>query len=282
MFGYAPSSSSDLGLVMSLRLVPVDSGKPIKLDKPVLLVGRNPDCDVILIDSRKVSRLHCLLAIVQNRVYIRDLGSTNGVWLNGSRVEREARMKIGDELSFADLKYELVNSSADPEPLPKAKSKRRQPDEDESENEFVSGEDLLNAPAFNERETRDPSPLRSKKKYAPDVGKDRLVPLPDEDDSFVVEPSLMRIPKRAPSLKSDDELPVDGKDSDGNVLLSLLADDDFEEPAPKKLNRPKSREEVRMLDEEDLLPESQPSKKKRRNDDSDDDAPALQLDFSDG
>ncbi len=51
---------------MPVRLVPVLPGKTIKLDKPVLLIGRNPDCDVILKQSRKVSRSHCLIACVEN------------------------------------------------------------------------------------------------------------------------------------------------------------------------------------------------------------------------
>lgn len=266
---------------MSLRLVPVDSGKSIKLDKPVLLVGRNPDCDVILVDSRKVSRQHCLLAVVQNKVYIRDLGSTNGVWLNGSRVEREARMKVGDEVSFADLKYELIKSDADAEPAPKAKPKRHRDEDDDASDELDgSGESLLEAPAFDERETRDREPLPVRKK-TPDVRKDRLVALPDESDSFVVEPSLMRIPKHSKSVRSDDELPLSQEDIDGELPLALLAEEDFEAPPPKKLSRPKSKEELRMLDEGDLLPADDPPPRKKRSKPDDDDAPALKLNFLD-
>ena len=97
---------------MPVRLVPATSGKSIKLDKPVLLVGRSPGCDVILTTSRKVSRTHCLVACVENQVIVRDLGSTNGVWVNGQRIEREGRVRAGDQLSFADVDFHLLNVDA--------------------------------------------------------------------------------------------------------------------------------------------------------------------------
>lgn len=58
---------------MPIRLIPAAAGEPIKLDKPVLLIGRNPDCDVVLTESRKVSRNHCLIACVDDKLFIRDL-----------------------------------------------------------------------------------------------------------------------------------------------------------------------------------------------------------------
>ena len=56
------------------------------LDKPIVLVGRHQECDV-QINSRKISRKHCCLAQVNDYVVVRDLFSTNGVRINGKRVE---------------------------------------------------------------------------------------------------------------------------------------------------------------------------------------------------
>ncbi len=253
---------------MSLRLVPVDYGKAIKLDKPVVLVGRNPDCDAILTDSRKVSRVHCLLACVGKKVFVRDLGSTNGVWVNGHRVEREARMRVGDEITFADLKYELV--SGDDEPDPPVKKKRApEPDED-------SKEHILKAPAFDERETRDPAPKRK----SPAVSKDKLVAIPDQSDSFVVEPSIMR-PARP--IKSEDELPLPDLDIDVASLSGLLEED--AEPAPRSAKKkpaksaPDDDDVVLELNEDDLLPPRRSKKPQREPSDSE---PVIRLDLSDG
>ena len=86
---------------MAAYLVPVDPGLcVIPLEKAILLIGRQADCDVSLTASRKISRKHCCIAIVNESVIVRDLGSTNGVSINGSCVDREAPLKLGDELAI--------------------------------------------------------------------------------------------------------------------------------------------------------------------------------------
>ena len=164
---------------MPIRLIPASSGEPIKLDKPVLLVGRNPDCDVVLTASRKVSRNHCLIACVDDKLLIRDLGSTNGVWINGHRVEREARIRAGDELSIADLKYAVkqvdrngVSRAEEP-----VRSEPRQPISEE-----------IDATGRRVRKVG----------VSPSPDADRPVAIPEEDDSFVVEASAPRLPRVRP------------------------------------------------------------------------------------
>src|SRR5215470_9996056 len=90
---------------MSAQLVSLDSGPSIFVDKPILLVGRHPECDV-LIDSRKVSRRHCCIAQVGDHLVVRDLGSTNGIRINGVRV-LEGRLKPDDELTIAGHSYRV-------------------------------------------------------------------------------------------------------------------------------------------------------------------------------
>jgi len=91
------------------RLIPKDDGKPIELDKPMLLMGRSPSCDVQL-SSRKISRLHCCLCILEEGLYVRDLDSTNGVRINGDKVT-EGEFGPGDELVVGDLVYRVVLES---------------------------------------------------------------------------------------------------------------------------------------------------------------------------
>jgi pSer/pThr/pTyr-binding forkhead associated (FHA) protein len=63
------------GQKMPAQLVALSEGPNILLDKPVLLLGRHPECD-IQIDSRKISRRHCCIAQVEDHLVVRDLGST--------------------------------------------------------------------------------------------------------------------------------------------------------------------------------------------------------------
>lgn len=92
---------------MPAILVPVNQGKPIVLDKPIVLVGRHPDCDAVLLNSRKISRKHCAIALVNNKFVVRDLGSMNGVWVNGERVETQSPVEFGDELIIGDVAFQL-------------------------------------------------------------------------------------------------------------------------------------------------------------------------------
>src|SRR3954464_10065946 len=87
-----------VGPPMPAQLVSLSESPSILLDKPILLLGRHPECD-IQIDSRKISRRHCCIAQVSDYLVVRDLGSTNGIRINGVRV-LEGRLKAEDELTI--------------------------------------------------------------------------------------------------------------------------------------------------------------------------------------
>jgi pSer/pThr/pTyr-binding forkhead associated (FHA) protein len=91
---------------MPFRLRSLTDNPDIVLDKPIVLVGRHQECDV-QIHSRKISRKHCCIAQVNDYVVVRDLFSTNGVSINGQRVE-VGSLKIGDELSIAHFRYQVT------------------------------------------------------------------------------------------------------------------------------------------------------------------------------
>lgn len=103
---------------MAVCLVPVNQGRPIVLDKAIILVGRHPDCDIVINDSPKISRKHCCLAIVNDRPVVRDLGSMNGVYVNGSRIDQEVRLKLHDEIKIGNVAYHLENIGADDKKKP--------------------------------------------------------------------------------------------------------------------------------------------------------------------
>src|ERR1700745_3804847 len=90
---------------MPAQLLALTEGPNILLDKPVLLLGRHPECD-IQIDSRKISRRHCCIAQVGDYLVVRDLGSTNGIRINGVRV-LEGRLKPEDELTIGGYRYRV-------------------------------------------------------------------------------------------------------------------------------------------------------------------------------
>jgi pSer/pThr/pTyr-binding forkhead associated (FHA) protein len=101
---------------VTARLVPLGGtpGPVVAIQRPVLLIGRHPDCDV-RIDLPEISRRHCCIALAYDRTLIRDLGSRNGVRVNGRPVA-EARLRPGDEIAIAQMIFRLEEESGGPAP----------------------------------------------------------------------------------------------------------------------------------------------------------------------
>lgn len=101
---------------MPLVLVPLNGDRPVPLDKAIVFFGRGQECDVILTNSRKVSRRHCCVAQIDDHYIVRDLGSMNGVRINGKLVKQEAGIAVGDELCIGDqvFRLEALNTRVPP------------------------------------------------------------------------------------------------------------------------------------------------------------------------
>ncbi len=97
--------------VMFGELIPQGGGDSIPLTKEKLLVGRRRSCDIHL-DYPNVSSHHCELTLISGYWYVKDLDSSNGVKVNGTRVQ-EKRVDPGDTLSIAKHAYQLRYSPAD-------------------------------------------------------------------------------------------------------------------------------------------------------------------------
>jgi pSer/pThr/pTyr-binding forkhead associated (FHA) protein len=88
-----------------IRLIALDGCGEIVVGRTPLVIGRHCGCDFRLGSSR-VSRHHCCLSEVDGVVVVRDLGSTNGLRINGQRVTW-GRLRPGDRLSIADFDFRL-------------------------------------------------------------------------------------------------------------------------------------------------------------------------------
>ena len=104
---------------MPTYLVPDDdTHRPVMMDRAVLFFGRHPDCDVVITCSRKVSRKHCCIAQIDDYFVIRDLGSMNGVRVNGNPGGREHVLAAGDSLLVGDVPFTVQAGQFD---VPKGK-----------------------------------------------------------------------------------------------------------------------------------------------------------------
>ncbi len=95
-------------------LTPVGGGDPVPLNKPEMIVGRRAACDICL-DFENTSGKHCVLRFVNGVWNVRDLGSTNGTTVNGSRIATEQSVMPEDELGIAGHLYTIAYEPAGPE-----------------------------------------------------------------------------------------------------------------------------------------------------------------------
>src|SRR5690349_4619427 len=70
------------------------------------VIGRTSDCQLSL-DDPLVSRRHAVLTVELDGVFIDDLGSRNGVFLNGQRIEQRARIADGDAIRIGSQEITL-------------------------------------------------------------------------------------------------------------------------------------------------------------------------------
>jgi adenylate cyclase len=87
------------------ELIPCGGGDPIPLLKPKLLVGRRSHCDIQL-QFPNVSSHHCELEHINGFWRVQDLGSSNGIKINGERLESKWLMP-GDVIAIAKHRYEV-------------------------------------------------------------------------------------------------------------------------------------------------------------------------------
>ncbi len=83
------------------------SGQLIPIAIPSFMIGRAEDCH-LKPRSELISRYHCVILSEEAYVAVRDLGSKNGVYVNGRRVDVEQELKNGDRLAIGPLEFEVV------------------------------------------------------------------------------------------------------------------------------------------------------------------------------
>jgi adenylate cyclase len=101
---------------MPLKLIGADGVTAYELREGVMqTIGRGVQCEISIVDPT-MSRRHAELVPDPDGLLIRDLGSSNGTFINGARVT-EQRAVAGDSVAFGKLTFKLV-ALAPPAPTP--------------------------------------------------------------------------------------------------------------------------------------------------------------------
>ena len=87
------------------------TGRTFSFDQhDTFMIGRSEDAQFCLPHDRFFSRHHCLIEIAPPQAFLRDLGSTNGTFVNGLRVET-AHLKAGDRIQGGETVLEVAVAS---------------------------------------------------------------------------------------------------------------------------------------------------------------------------
>lgn len=118
------------------------SQKPFTLPSSVTVIGRRSNCD-LHIPITSVSRRHCQLNQDQGVMKIRDLGSRNGTYVNGKRVE-ETVIKAGDQMKVGPLTFVFqIDGQPKDITMPVSAAKKRREDRGAMDNLETADSDIF-------------------------------------------------------------------------------------------------------------------------------------------
>jgi sigma-B regulation protein RsbU (phosphoserine phosphatase) len=94
-----------------LVLKGTNEGASIALDGDKFVLGRNPDCDIV-IAATSVSREHAQIVRIHNRYYIEDKQSRNGTYINNQAVTTRTPLQHNDKIRICDFQAAFVDPPA--------------------------------------------------------------------------------------------------------------------------------------------------------------------------
>lgn len=80
----------------------LDLVRRVSIDRDSLMIGRNDDNNLVL-DSPRVSRYHARIVWTGTEYQLEDLGSRNGTFRNGTRLDQPASLSDGDTIQVGDI-----------------------------------------------------------------------------------------------------------------------------------------------------------------------------------
>jgi hypothetical protein len=101
-------AARELGRLVVLTSPILDAGEVVRIDSHSLRVGRGIDNDLSVDGDEYASAHHARFEPRRDGVYIADVGSTNGTFVNGIRLTQERRLAPGDvvRIGETDLRFE--------------------------------------------------------------------------------------------------------------------------------------------------------------------------------
>jgi pSer/pThr/pTyr-binding forkhead associated (FHA) protein len=103
--GLAPRASPATGRLVVLKSAAFDEGSEWELDSAQMTIGRAAENDIPLGDDDFASARHARLEPRRDGVWLHDLGSTNGTFVNGMRIDRPRKLTQGDVVRVGETDF---------------------------------------------------------------------------------------------------------------------------------------------------------------------------------
>ncbi|OTG76434.1 FHA domain-containing protein [Acinetobacter terrae] len=87
------------------------TGQEISIDRD-MLVGRHQSADIVL-QAGEISRKHAAFLLKDQGLWLQDLNSSNGTFVNDLQIEHETLLRQGDIIQFASLKFSVLEPVKD-------------------------------------------------------------------------------------------------------------------------------------------------------------------------
>ena len=195
------------------------AGQEIAIERD-MLVGRHQAADIVL-QAAEISRKHAAFLLKEDALWVQDLGSSNGTFVNDLRIEQETLLKQDDVVQFASLKF-LVHAPVAPiDVAPEVEATAEQVVKEVETVEKTAAQQMNNQgiPELKERDasvslTRDGMPIN--------VGIPKPAPIAEGVDLTSVKPEPAPVPVEQPVSRVEQEKEVQKNASIGLISLIVL------------------------------------------------------------
>lgn len=201
------------------------TGQEISIDRD-MLVGRHQEADVLL-QSAEVSRKHAALLLKEQNLWVQDLNSSNGTFVNDLRIEQESQLQDGDIVQFASFKFSVLAPAASEEVVEVEAPEIQQPAEAVAPAEIPAAVEKNAAQQMNEQgmpslTERDNNVQLSRDGMPQNVSIPKPAPIPEGVDVSKATPNPEPIPVEQPVSRVEEERTEQKNASLGLMTLIIL------------------------------------------------------------
>ncbi len=198
------------------------AGQEISIDRD-MLVGRHQEADVLL-QSAEVSRKHAALLLKEQALWVQDLNSSNGTFVNDFRIETESPLQAGDIVQFASFKFSVL-APAQSEDIVEAETVVEQPAEAVAPSETTAEKtaaEQMNDQGMPSLTERDGNVQLSRDGMPQNVSVPKPAPIPEGVDVSKATPNPEPIPVEQPVSRVEEERVQQKNASLGLITIIVL------------------------------------------------------------